>query len=92
MTGVLSAALDAQALACDSDSEMELSAILQATAEALAEAIAQTEITCEANGGEDTEACGFVQAEVETIARAQVCFPRANNAPRPTPLRVTGHH
>lgn len=45
---------------------------VQASARALADAIIQTEATCKSGGGEDTQACGFTQAEVETVARAQV--------------------
>lgn len=48
--------------------------IVQATARALADAVARSEVLCESDGEEaDTEACGFAQADVEVIARAQVC-------------------
>ena len=55
--------------------EMEQDALVRATARALAEAVVQTEITCQSNGGEDTQACGSTQAEVENIARAEVLLP-----------------
>jgi len=73
LIGARSAALEVEAATCDSGvAEMEQNALLQATARALAEAVVQTEITCQSNGGEDTQACGSTRAEVENIARAQV--------------------
>ena len=77
---MLSAALEVQALACGGESNMELTSLMQGTAQALADAVAQTEITCEASGGEDTEACGFVEAEVTAIAQAEVCLLRSQRA------------
>ena len=76
---MLSAEESVRALACNGESNMEVTSLAQATARALAEAVAQTEITCEANGGEDTQACGFVEAEVTAIAKTQVCLPRASS-------------
>lgn len=52
------------------------------TARALADAVTQTEATCQSNGGEDTQACGFAQAEVRDIARAQVCLFAGDNQHR----------
>lgn len=71
----LSAALEAQAFACGSGmAEMDQESLSRAAARALADAVVQAEVLCQSNGGEVTRACGFAQAEVEDIARAQVCL------------------
>lgn len=51
--------------------EARLMQIAQATARALAEAVAQADVFCEQNGGEDTSACGLAESNIEVTARAQ---------------------
>ena len=75
-TGLLSAAREVQALACaGGGSSQDLVLLIQSTAQALAEAVARTEITCSSNGGDDNHACALATSDVEVIARAQVRHP-----------------
>lgn len=66
------AASEARALACGEDTNTAtLSNIAQATAHALAQAITEAEVFCEANGGASTRACGLAESNVTAVARAQ---------------------
>lgn len=52
--------------------EAEVDVIAVYTAQALAEAVAQADVFCEASGGDDTMACGLAEVDVRAVASAQV--------------------
>lgn len=74
MDAITKAGADAAAFACQGDhAEVNVDVIARASARALAEAMASADVYCEANGGDDTLACGLAEVDVRAVATAQVC-------------------
>lgn len=81
--GCVGAGASAAVYACDGDiAATQVDVIAKATATAMAESIASADVFCEAEAGENGFACGLSEANVRTVAEANVRNPQP---PPPSP-------